>query len=107
MPPHNAPDPDIVVSMKPGSQRYFDVTGAALLVEVSRTTVRRDLRVKRDIYAAAGVPEYWVVDVEKRLVHRFWNPRDGAYQAVEPIPLAGELRSLTMPDLVIDGAGIL
>ena len=62
---------------------------------------------KRDIYAAAGVPEYRLVDVNKAEVHRFADSRDGVYRAEPPVPLAGELRSLTMPELAIDGGGIL
>ena len=105
--PHNAPDPDIAVAMRPTSGRYFDVSGVALLVEVARTTLRKDLKIKRDIYARAGVPEYWVVDVNKTEVHRFWKAQNGVYEQEKPIPLAGELRSLTMSELSINGAGIL
>lgn len=107
MPPHNAPDPDIIVTRPPAGARYFPVEGVALIIEVSRTTLGRDLTVKRDIYARAAVPEYWVVDVNAAVVHRFADPRAGVYRIEPPIPLAGEIRSLTMPDLAIDGAGIL
>lgn len=107
MPPRNAPDPDIVVGHVPADGRFFAVAAVALLVEVSRTTFRKDSKFKRDIYAAAGVPEYWVVDVNKTEVHRFAHPINGVYTAEPPVPLAGELRSLTMPDLIVDGSGIL
>lgn len=107
MPPHNAPDPDILVALPPAGARYFPVEGVALIIEVSRTTLHRDLTIKRDIYARAGVPEYWVVDVNTAVVNRSADPRDGEYRAEPPIPLAGELCNLTMPDLAIDGSGIL
>ena len=80
---------------------------AALLVEVSRTTLRRDMKMKRGIYARAGVPEYWVVDADKAVVHRFWQPTDGEYRQEPAVPLAGSIASLTMPGLVIDGSGVL
>ena len=83
MPPHNALDPD---------------------VGVVRPRAGRD---KKRLYARTGIPEYWVVDVKKLEVHRFASPTDGAYRAEPPIPLAGDLQSLTMPDLTIDGSGIL
>ena len=107
IPLHNALDPDVGVVLPRAGRDYFPVADARLLIEVSRTSLRKDKRLKRDIYAAAGVPEYWVVDVNKAEVHRFATPRDGVYHAAPPVPLAGELRSLTMPDLAIDGGGIL
>ena len=106
-PPHSAPDPDITIAPLPIGEDWLVAAAAKLVIEVSRTTLGKDLKVKRDIYAAAGVPEYWVVDVNRSEVHRFADPRDGAYRAEPPIPLAGTLRSLTLPDLVIDGSGIL
>ncbi|HEU0045485.1 Uma2 family endonuclease [Sphingomonas sp.] len=108
MPPNNALDPDVAVTdapeMGPG---FLPVSGVRLLIEVSRTTLRKDMKVKRDIYAQAGVPEYWVVDVNKAEVHRFAEPAEGVYRQEQPIPLAGPLASLTIPDLAIDGSAIL
>jgi len=44
--------------------------------------VRQDLFTKRDLYARAGVPEYWVVNIPNRelIVHR--GLRDGRYQQI-------------------------
>ena len=109
IPSHNALEPDVgVLTPTTIGPNFFPITCARLLVEVSRTSLRKDTRLKRDIYAAAGVPEYWVVDVNTQEVHRFADPHDGAYRTEPPpIPLAGELRSLTMAELAIDGSGIL
>ncbi len=43
-----------------------------LVIEVADSTARHDLTTKRDIYARAGVPEYWVLDLASRklIVHR-------------------------------------
>ena len=54
-----------------------------------RDTVRR-----ARLYAAAGVPELWLPDRERRVL------RGGRYVAVEPV--AGKLRSEVLPDLVLD-----
>lgn len=106
--PHNAPDPDITLAPRESGEGWLKSQGVALIIEVSRTTLGKDLKVKRGIYAAAGVPEYWVVDVNKAEVHRFADPQNGAFQtAPPPLPLGGELRSLTMPELAVDGSGIL
>src|SRR5215471_13271332 len=37
-----------------------------LAVEVSDTTLRRDRRVKLALYARAGIPEFWIVNLERK-----------------------------------------
>ncbi|WP_375392328.1 Uma2 family endonuclease [uncultured Sphingomonas sp.] len=104
---NDLPDPDILVGAVTPVRDYIRVDQVALVIEVADTSIRHDLGEKRDLYAIGKVPEYWVVDVNTAVVHRFWEPQEGVYRAEPPIPLAGELRSLTMPELTIDGAGML
>jgi Uma2 family endonuclease len=51
-----------------------------LVAEVSQGTLRDDLGAKKAAYARAGVPEYWVFDVDGRKAHRFMEPCDGDYR---------------------------
>jgi Uma2 family endonuclease len=68
------PEPDVAVI--PGKLRdYTDhPTVAALLVEVSDTTLFYDTTTKAELYATANMPEYWVLDVENRQFHVFRDP---------------------------------
>jgi Uma2 family endonuclease len=55
---------------------WADIERILLAIEVlSPTTARADRTVKRRLYQRAGVPEYWIVDLEARLVER-WRPGD-------------------------------
>ncbi len=79
---------------------WRDVTSLLLAVEIlSPATARHDRGIKRDYYQRHGVPEYWVVHIDARLVERwrpdadrpevvrealFWQPRDG----LEPLRIA-------------------
>ncbi|MEX2182309.1 MAG: Uma2 family endonuclease [Gemmatimonadaceae bacterium] len=55
-----------------------DVVGLRLAVEVvSASTARYDRIVKRRFYQRAGVEEYWIVDLDARLVER-WRPGDAS-----------------------------
>ena len=55
-----------------------DAGGLLLVVEVlSPTTARRDRTLKRALYQRQGIPEYWIVDTERRLIER-WRPGDEA-----------------------------
>ncbi|KQU53025.1 hypothetical protein ASG67_09220 [Sphingomonas sp. Leaf339] len=107
LPPHSAPEPDVVVTNDPRGTGYMPAASITLVIEVADSTVRYDVSTKRDLYAGAALPEYWVVDVQGAVVHRFWSPDDGHYRQADRLPLAEELRSGTMPELAIEGISIL
>ena len=65
--PGTVVQPDLYVARaKPGAfdERRPEGHDLLLVVEVSRSSLKRDLGEKRELYAAAGVPEYWVIDAE-------------------------------------------
>jgi Uma2 family endonuclease len=47
---------------------------------LSSFTIFEPIKVKRDLYAAAGVAEYWVVDLNKQKIHVYWGSQEGNYQ---------------------------
>jgi Uma2 family endonuclease len=69
------PEPDAIVV--PGSPRdYTDhPTSALLVVEVSDSTLQYDLTTKAELYATAGIADYWVLDVTNRELHVFRDPQ--------------------------------
>ena len=77
--PRTLVQPDVfVVERQPGRplRRWEDVGVPVLAVEIlSPTTAPRDRGAKRRIYNQAGVGEYWIVDLDARLIER-WRPRD-------------------------------
>lgn len=55
---------------------WKDVTRLLLVVEVlSSSTARADRVLKRRAYQEAGIPEYWIFDLDSCLVER-WRPSD-------------------------------
>ena len=66
------------------------------VVEVSVTSRRKDLTTKKEAYATAGIPHYWVFDAARRGVWLFAEPQGGDYAAETFVP-AGE--TLTLPVL--------
>jgi len=77
------PQPDIVL-LKPRKDFYRgkhpEATDALLDVEVSDTTLAYDRDVKLSHYAAAGIPEVWIEDLNSDRIVVFRNPVDGVYQ---------------------------
>src|SRR3989442_11333621 len=61
---HSVPEPDAAVL--PGTVADYDrehPRTALLVVEVADTSLKQDCLTKRAIYATAGVPEYWIVNL--------------------------------------------
>ncbi len=77
--PRRLVQPDLfVVPPLPVGRNYSwrDVSSLLLAVEIiSPTTARADRFEKRTIYQSQGVPEYWIVDLDARVVDR-WRPGD-------------------------------
>lgn len=101
LPPHNLPDPDICVTDATIERAYVPASTVKLLVEVADTSIKIDLETKPTLYAQFDVPEYWVADVKKRVIHRFSEPSAGSYGKCEPIPFGTPIVSATMPWLKI------
>ena len=78
--PLSLPEPDLAIIHVTG--RDERPAAALLVVEMGVTSLRLDLGRKAEIYATAGIPEYWVLDVDQRVlvVHR--EPLDGQYRHI-------------------------
>jgi Uma2 family endonuclease len=98
--PTNEPEPDLVVLAKP-SLEYWErnprPSDLRLVVEISDSTLGFDLTAKAELYARAGIIEYWVVDVAARrlIVHR--DPRAGLYRLVTAYAEQETLAPLAAP----------
>ena len=76
---------------------------AELVVEILRPGHEyADRIVKRDYYAAALVPEYWIIDPKAQLIE-FWRLRDGVYQQ-QFLDLGGRYRPNSIPGLAFSPA---
>jgi Uma2 family endonuclease len=99
----SVPEPDVAVV--PGPVGRFDQQRPArgeveLVVEVADTTLQQD-RTKRKIYAAAGIPVYWIVNLKQRTVEAYSqpDPAAGRYTVettydehqVIPVSIAGQV----------------
>jgi Uma2 family endonuclease len=76
--PRTVATPDLFVIPRPRSSgvSWREVGRPVLVAEFpDPNTAARDRGVKRLLYQQAGVPEYWIVDLDSRLVER-WRPED-------------------------------
>lgn len=101
----SSPQPDFMVVAPSDFYREAHPTTASLVIEVSKASRRLDLGFKAVLYAAAGIPEYWVVDLvrDEIVVHRepavqTWESiarhRDGVVRALRHPAVAVDVRAL-------------
>lgn len=95
VPPGSEPEPDVAV-VRDQDYRGEHPSTALLVVEVARGSIELDLTAKPRVYAAAGVTEYWVVDLGSRAVHIHRGPVGAGYDEVV-VQREGELTSRTDP----------
>jgi Uma2 family endonuclease len=94
------PEPDIVVARGPISRyqsRHPGPEDILLVVEVSNTTLAFDRSEKARVYARAGIPNYWIVNVRDWRIEAYSEPsgpapapgyrRHSDYQPGDAVPL--------------------
>ncbi len=83
-----------------------------LMVEVADDSQQFDLTTKAELYATAGIAEYWVVDVLNRVVHVLRDPGPlaaggTAYRDAAVIDAAGSVAPLAAPTATVRVADLL
>jgi Uma2 family endonuclease len=78
-----------------------------LLIEVADTTVVKDKTIKLPLYARAGIPEAWLVNIPEERVEIYSGPSGGVYQRVEVFGRGTEARSHTLKGLVVSVSELL
>jgi Uma2 family endonuclease len=103
------PEPDLVVLL-PRDDFYAESHPTAadvlLLIEVADTSLGYDRGEKADLYAAAGIVEYWLADVTRRRVMVHSGPMSSGYALVETRDHADSWSSASIPQLTVSGKDI-
>lgn len=99
--PENMPDPDILLTSQPRGPRAVPLDSVPLVIEVADTTLADDLGVKLRLYARFGVPEYWVADVNARVIHRMWSPSVDRFARRDEVDFGEPIASATINGLTI------
>ncbi len=99
---YDVPEPDIVLTNEPNGEGIVPLEAAKLIVEVSDSTLRVDLGAKAALYAAAGVVEYWVVDVKARQITQMSGPQPTGYATQTEVRFGQKIRSKTVAGLTVE-----
>lgn len=90
----SVPEPDVAIL--PGRAADYDAvhpTTALLVVEIADSSLPTDRLTKAAIYAAAGIAEYWIVNLRDDVVEVFRDPDRAArrYREAARVPREGRL----------------
>jgi Uma2 family endonuclease len=96
----SVPQPDLAW-VRQGSyhKRRPNSADVFLIAEVADSSLRYDCGEKADIYAAAEIQDYWVVNVRAETVEVRRQPRGGHYQQLDVARIGDEVRPLAFPEL--------
>lgn len=103
------PQPDIAL-LRPRddfyASAYPEPDDILLLAEVAESSVRYDREKKLPLYAAAGIPEAWLIDIPARklIIHR--EPSAEGYRHVIEAQDLGRLTASALPDCPVDLRGL-
>jgi Uma2 family endonuclease len=104
LPDNSEPEPDIAV-VKNRSTLYRDQhpqpEDIFWLIEVANSTLAKDLGIKKDTYAQAGIEEYWVLNLQDLVLVVFSDLTDSAYRSTTSFT-NGIITPLAFPDISID-----
>ena len=95
------PEPDVSVARRSNERAH--PSSALLLIEVSESSIRKDREIKTRLYAEAGVPEYWIVDLtgDDIVVEVYTDPTSLGYGVVEAYDRGRVLRPTQLPGVEI------
>jgi Uma2 family endonuclease len=105
----SAPEPDLVI-LKYRRDEYRNKRPTPddvfLIVEVSQSSLHHDRQVKVPLYAQHGIPEVWILDVDRRRIQFFHTPQAAHYTHTAHTPTPGRISLQALPDTTVDLTGL-
>lgn len=100
------PRPDILVSHGLPEDGPVEWSRVALIVEIADTSLGYDLGKKLRFYANVGLAEYWVVDVNGRVIQQMWSPQGETYAGRREVAFGGRVGAMTVGGLALETGGL-
>lgn len=104
LPPNWEPEPDLAIVRRRADHYASHHPGPAdvlLVIEVADTSLAFDRDVKQPRYAAAGIPEAWIVDLAAARVLVYRRPGANGYAETFAVERGASLSPAAFPNLAI------
>ncbi len=103
------PEPDLAIVERLGREyRHHHPYPENIfwVIEYANTSLSKDLDEKKTLYAQAGIPEYWVVNLRDMTVVIFRHPVKGTYQFEQTLS-QGTIYPLMLPTIAVSVSQLL
>lgn len=93
---HSEPEPDVaVVKFQEDYYQNAHPTAEDMLIaiEVSQSTEKYDRTTKLPLYAKFKIPEYWLVNLNKKEIEIYQNPKNGKYTSITIFDIEEKLKT--------------
>ena len=88
------PEPDLAVVKRQSYREHHPfASDVVLLIEVADSTLQKDREIKLAIYADAGIPEYWIVNIPMQCIEVYAKPNGDQYDRMETFRPGDKLES--------------
>ncbi len=102
------PQPDLaIVRVGYDEQKLPEASDVVIIVEVSDSTLDYDRSVKLPLYAAAGIPEAWLMNLVRARIERHTDPQPDGYRTIAYAERGQRLASTVLPDFTFDADELL
>jgi Uma2 family endonuclease len=104
----SAPQPDVLwAKLRDYRDRHPLPPEVLLLVEVADSSLDSDCGEKADLYAVAGIQDYWVVSLPENLIHVYRQPQGGSFAEHFTVAIGDVLHPLAYPQVPLNIADLL
>ncbi|MDQ3702538.1 MAG: Uma2 family endonuclease [Chloroflexota bacterium] len=103
---HNEPQPDVALA-RPGVETAPRPGEILLAIEVADTSLEYDRDTKVPLYARAGIPETWVLNVRDRALEVYREPGPAGYVRTHTYQPDQRVAAEAFPDVVLRVADLL
>ena len=107
---HSEPQPDLAI-LKWRDDFYASALPTPedilLIIEVADSTIAYDRDVKMPLYAANGIPEMWLFDVNQQIIEGYSQPSLSGYKRMQRYEQGDTLSLLAFPEVVFNWEALL
>lgn len=93
------PEPDLAIIER--KEIGAEPSPALLIIELADSSLKKDLGLKAKLYAAAGVADYWVVDLQGMTIDVHRGPVGTRFTTVQRFDRASRVQALLVPEIVV------
>jgi Uma2 family endonuclease len=99
---NSEPEPDLLwVRRQNYSRKHPEPDHVLLLVEVAESSLLEDRGEKQVLYAEAGIPDYWIVNLVDLVVEVYRQPNGSTYLSGEVFAIGESVSPLALPNAAL------